>query len=83
MEMSHHRAVAGRSVSVRKDISDKPMVMIPSIAKIMRHLCRVPKPGRLRIPDANRPPKAPAKGDMTMKRDSLKASSERRYQRDK
>ena len=32
-----HLAVAGRSVKVKKEMSDRPQVMMPSMAKIMRH----------------------------------------------
>jgi hypothetical protein len=57
-------------------------VMRPSITKIMRQPVTPPKLLRVRIPDAKRPPKAPAMGAMTMYSDRRKVSSARRYQRD-
>ena len=76
------RAVSGRSVSVTKEISARQQVTMPSIAKIILQRVREPKESSVRIADANNPPKAPARGAMTMYSDSLKASSERLYQRD-
>ena len=78
----NHFADDGRSVSVKKAISDKPQVIIPSMMNIMRHVVRLPTLSRVRIPEASRPPKAPARGAITMYSDRRKASSLRRYQRD-
>lgn len=77
-----HRAVSGRSVRVRKATRARPTVMIPSIPKIIRQSVREPKRLRVRIPEAKRPPKAPARGAMTMYMLRRKANSLRRYHLD-
>jgi hypothetical protein len=78
----NHFADEGRSVSVKNAMSDRPQVMIPSMIKIIRHVVRLPTLSRVRIPEAKRPPKAPARGAITMYMDRRKASSLRLYHRD-
>jgi len=65
-----------------KEIRAKQHVTMPSIAKIILQRVSEPKESSVRIAQANKPPKAPARGDMTMYSDSLNASSERLYDRD-
>lgn len=78
-----HLAVSGRSVRVKKAMIESPHVMMPSIAKIIRHVCNEPNWGSFKMALASKPPKAPAKGAMTMYKLSRNASSLLRYQRDK
>ena len=78
-----HRAVAGRSVKVKKAMRERPMVIMPSIAKIILQLVRLPTLSSVRIAEARRPPKAPAKGAMTMYNDKRKANSLLRYHRER
>lgn len=56
------RAVSGRSVNVKKAITEIQTVIMPSIAKIMRQVCRPAKDLSVRIAEAKRPPNAPASG---------------------
>ena len=76
------RAVSGRSVRVKNPMTARPQVIMPSIAKIICHLRRLPKLFSERIPEARSPPNAPASGAMTMYSERRKASSLLRYQRD-
>ena len=62
----NHLAVSGRSVKVKKEIRAGPQVVIPSIANFILHWRRPPKLDSFRMPAAKTPPKAPARGDMTM-----------------
>jgi len=60
------RAVCGRSVRVKKAMMEMMQVTMPSIAKIIRHLFSEPNDSRLRMAEASKPPKAPARGEATM-----------------
>lgn len=78
-----HFAVSGLSARMKKDMMAITVVMMPSMAKIIRHVRKLPKLFRLKMPDARSPPKAPASGAMTMNKESRKASSLRRYHRER
>lgn len=51
---------------MKKEIIARTHVIMPSIAKIILQRLRPPKESRVRIAEASSPPKAPARGAITM-----------------
>jgi hypothetical protein len=76
------RAVSGRSVSVTNAIRETPIVIIPSMTKIIRHPCKDPRCGNFKMAEASNPPMAPLKGAMVIHKPRRNVSSDRRYHLD-